>query len=64
MIQASPLLADQIAELDNVTLKQFRNGSTIYFRGTWTQRVATSIPADILVRDGLDRSQPDTLQMY
>ena len=38
MIEASPLLSEQIGDLDNSLLKQFRNGSTIYYRGTFTQR--------------------------
>jgi hypothetical protein len=64
MIEASPLLSEQIAGLNNVALKQFNNGSTIYYRGTFTQRAAISVPADILCHDELDKSQPDTLQMY
>ena len=64
MIEASPLLSDQIADIDKVSLKQFKNGSTIYYRGTFTQRAAISVPADILCHDELDKSQPDTLQMY
>jgi len=64
MIEASPLLVQEIGDLDNVMVKQFRNGSTVYFRGTKTERTALSVPADILVHDELDRSQSDTLQMY
>ncbi len=64
MIEASPLLSEQIADIDKVSLKQFKNGSTIYYLGTWSQRQAISIPADILCHDELDKSQPDTLQMY
>jgi hypothetical protein len=64
MIQTSPLLAGMVTGVDNAGLKQLANGSTIYFRGTWTERTALSIPADLLVHDELDRSHPDTLQMY
>jgi len=64
MIQASPLLTEEIADLDSAGVKQGKSGWTIYFRGTKTERVALSIPAGILVHDELDRSQPDTLQMY
>ena len=64
MIESSPLLSRLIANLNAVGLKQFSNGSTIYFRGTWTERQAISIPADLLIHDELDRSRPDTLQLY
>lgn len=64
MIQASPLLSEEIADLDAVDVKQGKSGWTTYFRGTKTERAALSIPAGMLVHDELDRSQPDTLQMY
>lgn len=64
MIQASPLLSEEVADLDSAEVKQGKSGWTIYFRGTKTERAALSIPAGILVHDELDRSQPDTLQMY
>jgi len=64
MLMGSPLLAGLIANLDSAGVKQFRNGSTIYFRGTWTERAALSVPADILAHDELDRSKPDTLQLF
>ena len=64
MIEASDLLAERVGDVDSAALKQFSNGSTIYFRGTMTERQATSIPADIRVHDELDKSRPDTLQLY
>lgn len=64
MIQASPLLSAEIADVDSAEVKQGKSGWTVYFRGTKTEVAALSIPAGILVHDELDRSQPDTLQMY
>lgn len=64
MIRASPFLSERIGDLDNVSIKQLSNGSTVYFKGTWTDRAAISVPADIRVHDELDRSKPDTLQIY
>jgi hypothetical protein len=63
-IAASPYLTTAMGDTDNAGLKAFGNGSTIYFRGTWTDRAAISVPADILAHDELDRSKPDTLQIY
>lgn len=64
MIEASPFLRTQIGEVDNSEFKSFANGSAMYFRGTITTRQATSVPADLLVHDELDQSDPNTLQMY
>ena len=64
MIEASPFLSAEIADLDNASVKQGRSGWTMYFRGTFSERAALSVPAGLLVHDELDRSRPDTLQMY
>ena len=64
MIASSPLLAGEIGDVENVSLKQFNSGGTLYLRGTFTQQAALSVPADIRVHDELDKSRPDTLQMY
>jgi hypothetical protein len=63
-IEASQYLTAAIGSTDNAGLKTLANGSQIYFRGTWTDRAAISVPADILAHDELDRSKPDTLQVY
>lgn len=64
MIQASPLLFADITNVDNAGVKQGASGWTLYFRGSFTQRAAISVPAGLLVHDELDKSKPDTLQMY
>lgn len=64
MIEASPLLSEQMSGLNNVALKQFNNGATIYYLGTYSENAPFSIPSDILCHDELDKSKPDTLQVY
>jgi len=64
MIEASPVLSEEIADLDTASVKQGKSGWSLYFRGTYTDRAALSVPAGLLVHDELDRSRPDTLQMY
>jgi len=64
MLTTSRHLRRHMGDLDQVGVKQFLNGSTIYFRGTKSEVVALSIPCDYLIHDELDRSQPDTLQLY
>jgi hypothetical protein len=64
MIEASPLLSQEIGNVYTSELMLGKSGWTIYFRGTKTDRAALSIPAGMLVHDELDRSQPDTLQMF
>ena len=64
MLQANVLMRECMGTLDNATVKQFKNFSTVYFGGTWTDRAAISIPCDLLVHDELDRSKPDTLVIY
>lgn len=63
-IEASEYLREGIGDTDNTGLKTFKNGSMIYFRGTWKKLGATSVPADILAHDEVDKSKPDTVQMY
>jgi len=63
IIRASPHLMGRIADVDSVELKQIGQ-SFIYFRGTWSERQAISIPADMLVHDETDRSKPEVLSMY
>lgn len=63
IIQASPYLTSRIVDVDSVELKQMGN-SFIYFKGTWTEREAISIDADMLIHDETDRSKPEIISMY
>jgi len=51
------------ADIDNVKIKQINN-SYIYFRGTWNERQAISIPADLNIHDELNFSRPDIIGIF
>jgi len=63
VIQDSPYLMSRIVNVDSVELKQLGN-SFIYFRGTWGERQAISIDADMLIHDETDRSKPQIISIY
>ena len=63
VIKATPYLRSRIDDIDSVELKQF-GGSYLYFRGTWSERQAISIPADLLIHDEIDRSKLSVISMY
>jgi len=48
---------------DSTELKRI-GGSSLYFRGSWTEQQAQSIDADIVVIDELDFSKPEIAEMY
>lgn len=64
MIESSPLLYPMLTRINSASVKRFVNGSVIYFRGTFTERAAISVPADIVIHDEYDRSKMDVMQMY
>lgn len=63
IIQSSPYLIGRTENVDAVELKQIGE-SFIYFRGTWSERQAISIDADMLIHDETDRSKPEVISMY
>ena len=73
MIQRVPYLAERMRGVNNVTMKQlgheadgeFVASSIIHLGGTFVERgKAISVPADFVIHDELDRSRPDTLEIY
>ncbi len=63
-IESSPLLKAGVnSKLNNSEIKQILQ-SMVYFRGTNGKTQAISIPADMIVSDEIDRSDPDTLGQY
>lgn len=50
-------------DLDNTQIKEIAT-SLFYARGTSGETAALSVPADLLVHDEVDRSDPFTLQQY
>lgn len=51
------------ADIDNAGLKHIGQ-SFIYFRGTWNERQAISVPADLNIHDELNFSKPTVVGMY
>ena len=50
-------------QINNTSMKGF-GGSLLYGRGTRGSTAALSVPADLLIHDELDRSDPHTIQQY
>ena len=64
VITDSPELRQKMdPETDNTSLKRI-GGSFLYIRGTFTQTAAISVPADILIHDEVDFSDPLTLTSF
>lgn len=63
IVSRNPLLNKYLVGLDSTELKEIGE-SRIYFQGSWTERSALSVPADLLYIDELDRCRPDVLEMY
>lgn len=54
---------DIARDVDNIGMKKI-GMSFLYFRGTWTERQAISVPSDMNVHDEVDFSRPDVSDMY
>ena len=63
-IENSPALKEAVdKDLNNGEMKRFGT-SMLYYRGTNGKTQAISIPADCIVSDEIDRSDPQTLSQY
>lgn len=64
IIQDSPDLRESLdPDLNNSEIKGIGTG-LLYMRGTSGTTAALSVPADMLIHDEIDRSDPDTLAQY
>ena len=63
LLAHNPSLRELIRDKDSVEQKQV-NQNFLYFRGTWTERAAISVPADCLIHDEEDRSNQPVLKTY
>lgn len=63
LIHQNPSLARLVKDKDTIEQKQVGE-KMLYFRGTWTERTAIMVPADVLVHDEEDRSNGAILKMY
>ena len=62
MIRTNPVLQD-LVKSDRMNLKRFNN-RYIYYRGSYVEREAITISADLLINDELDRSDQKILSIY
>ena len=63
LISNSIELQKWTADKDSIEQKMVGH-NVIYYRGTWTERAALSIPADLYISDETDRSKQDVVQQY
>lgn len=63
IISANPILQEWTKDKDSVEQKQFGD-NIIYYRGSWTERAALMVSADLLVMDEFDRCKQDILDQY
>ena len=64
VINDSPDLRGALDTAINNTESKGIGGSLLYGRGTRGSTAALSVPADLLIHDELDRSDPHTIQQY
>lgn len=63
IINANPILMEYVKDRD--TIEQKRVGDNIlYYRGTWTERAAIAVSADLNVFDEIDRSNFKVIEQY
>lgn len=63
IIDNNESLQKSVQDRDNVTQKKVGN-SMIYFRGTYTEKAAQMIPADLLIHDEIDTSKAEVINSY
>jgi len=63
IFQSNPCIRDNLT-LDNVGLKQAKNGTFIYFKGTRSKAAPISTTADRRVHDEIDRSDQKIVEFY
>lgn len=63
IVDANPILQEYVKDRD--TVEQKRVGDNIlYYRGTWTQRAAIAVSADLTIFDEVDRSNMEVVEQY
>lgn len=63
LIANNPIFQKWTTDKDSIEQKKV-GGNIIYFRGTWTERAAIAIPADLYICDEKDRSKQDIVATY
>ncbi len=63
LIANNPILLEWTKDKDSIEQKHVGD-NVMYFRGTWTERAALSIPADLYISDEVDRSKQEIVAQY
>lgn len=63
LITNNPILQEWTIDKDSIEQKKV-GSNVIYYRGTWTERAAIAIPADLYISDETDRSKQDIVAQY
>ncbi len=63
LINNNPIFQTWTEDKDSIEQKRVGNNN-IYFRGTWTDRAALMIPADLYIADEVDRSKQDVVSAF
>ena len=63
LITNNPIFGTWTHDKDSIEQKRIGK-QNIYYRGTWTDRAALMIPADLYVSDETDRSKQDTVRQF
>ncbi len=63
LIAGNPIFQEWTQDKDSIEQKRVGN-NVIYFRGTWTERAAIAIPADLYISDETDRSKQEIVVQY
>lgn len=62
-LSKSPTIREKVGRVDSISVKEIK-GSFLYFRGSFTEREAMSVPADLLLHDELDYSNQNIISQY
>lgn len=63
LITQNPILQTYVKDKDSIEQKAVGD-SLIHYRGTWTDRAALSVSADLVINDEEDRSKQEVVQQY
>lgn len=63
LIMNNPVYQEWTKDKDSIEQKKVGE-NIIYYRGTWTERAAIAIPADLYICDEMDRSKQDIVTQY
>lgn len=63
LINNNPIFQEWTEDKDSIEQKQVGK-NIIYYRGTWSERAAIAIPADLYISDETDRSKQDIVTQY